>query len=110
MIVFCLQCGSNCCLHLQASHRTLLTSREVSILRDLVDPQFGPLKEIAFHLGLAIGTVKVYVSHIYHKLGWNNGTLRQLTLWAIAHREQLGFTLPTAEQFPEVRPAGGCPG
>jgi hypothetical protein len=68
------------------------------------------MKEMAFHLGITLGTIKVYMSRIYNKLGWPGGTLRQLTLWCIAHREQLGIALPTAEQFPQVsEPAESVP-
>jgi DNA-binding NarL/FixJ family response regulator len=100
--VFCLRCGSNCCLHIQRSHDSLLTPREVQILRALCDPNAGCRKEIAFNLGITHGTLKVYLSHIYRKLEWDTKSsvnVGHLVLFAIANREQLGIPLPTPEQF-----------
>lgn len=82
----------------------MLSPREVTILRRMADPTAGSLKEIAFSLGLSHGTLKVYQSHIYRKLQWEQGDPRRLALWAIAHRDKLGITLPTPEQFSAPRP------
>ena len=97
--IFCLQCGASACLHLQESHRTLLTPREIAIIRALCNPAAGNHKQIAFDLGLTYGTLKLYLSHVYRKLGWRFGACDRLVLFAMAHREQLGIPLPTAEQF-----------
>jgi hypothetical protein len=39
--IFCVRCGGNSCLHIQQSHATVLTPREVSILRAIADPASG---------------------------------------------------------------------
>ena len=100
--VFCLTCGSNCCLHLQQNRSMMLTPREISIVRALLNPQITVMKEMAFGLGITANTLKLYMCKIYQKLGWPGGSVRMLTLWAIAHYEQLGVSLPTQEQFPKV--------
>lgn len=103
--VFCLQCGSNCCEHLQKSRATLLTPRELSILRGLIDPKIILMKDLAYSLHLSHATLKVYISRIYRKIGWTGGTLRLLTLWVLARRESLGVEIPTLDQFPEYKVA-----
>ena len=96
---FCLACGSDCCTHIQESHKYMLTPREVEILQALCNPNAGRIQDIAFTLGLSHGTLKVYIRHIYGKLGWYGASLYKLALWAIAHREQLGIPLPLPGQF-----------
>lgn len=77
-----------------------LNSRELQIVRAVCVPDLKGVKEIAFDLGLSIGTVKVYTSRLYRKLGWTAGSMRMLVLWAMANREMLRVELPSAEQFP----------
>jgi DNA-binding CsgD family transcriptional regulator len=93
--VFCLACGENCCLHMMGSRQFMLTRVQVKILQALARPDLRTYKEIAYELGITYGTVKVYVSKIYHKLGWPGGSDRELLLWAIAHRQKLGIELPS---------------
>lgn len=42
-------------------------------------------KQIAFELGLSLGTVKEYLNKIYQQLGFNNRV--ELALWAERRRE-----------------------
>lgn len=77
----------------------MLTPRELSIIRALCDPQAGCHKQMAFDLGITYGTLKVNLSRIYQKLGWEFGASDRLVLFALAHHEQLGIALPTPDQF-----------
>jgi DNA-binding CsgD family transcriptional regulator len=97
--VFCLRCGSNCCEHLQRSRGFLLSPREVELLRTLCNPAYDGHAEMAHAMGLALGTFKVYVSHIYEKLEWKTGNALRLILWAMAYRKELGIQLPDKESF-----------
>ena len=55
-----------------------LTPRDISVIRLVVDGRTN--KEIAFELGLTIGTIKVYVTQILHKLEMRNRV--ELAVWA----------------------------
>ena len=55
-----------------------LTPRDISVIRLVVDGRTN--KEIAFELGLTIGTIKVYVTQILHKLEMRNRV--ELAVWS----------------------------
>jgi DNA-binding NarL/FixJ family response regulator len=58
-----------------------------------------PNKQIAWHLHIVLGTVKVYLSHLLAGLGLSNRV--ELTLWALRHPAALtGVAIP-------FRQAGG---
>ncbi len=44
-------------------------------------------KEIAFTLGITEGTVKIYMSHLFAKLGMGNRA--ELAAWAVRHCEEI---------------------
>lgn len=44
-------------------------------------------KEIAYALGLTPGTVKVYLHHLFPKLGISNRA--ELAVWAVRHENEL---------------------
>lgn len=99
--VYCLECGSNCCQHLQQSRITCLTRRERELLQQLLDSKGLSGKQIGANLGLAEGTVKVYTYHLFKKLQWHPSyrSSGRLRLWAFVHAEKLGLTVPTIEDF-----------
>lgn len=69
-----------------------LTRRETQIVRAICLPDSKNLKEIAYDLNLATGTLKTHLSRLYKKTG--AGSARMLLLWAITHRDELGIDLP----------------
>ena len=98
--IYCLVCGSNCCMHVQVGRKTMLSPRELSVVRAVADPQYDGHKAIAYGLHLTEGTLKVYLCNIYQKLGWSGkGSARLLLLWAWANREGLEIATPTKDQF-----------
>ncbi len=66
---------------LLSTKRTVLTSRERQLATLLVQGLSN--KEIAYRLGLSEGTVKVYFSRLFHKVGANDRF--ELALYAIEH-------------------------
>lgn len=79
-----------------------LSANEKLFLVALVDPCLRSGKDIAASLRIGYPTLKVKCSRMYDRLGWHGGSLRELTLWAIANRELLGAALPTPDQFPKA--------
>jgi len=59
----------------------ILSERELDVLRELASGQSN--KMIASKLGIAEGTVKVYVKRVLRKIGAGNRT--QAALWAASH-------------------------
>lgn len=98
---FCLPCSSTVCAHVHAQRNCRLTPRELSVVRSLLDPALPGIKHISEALGITEGTLGIYLRHIYDKLRWVGKlrSMRLLTLWAVAHAEELGITLPSAEMF-----------
>lgn len=91
---------------LLSSRRIVLTWREQQLVRLLV--QGLKNKEIAFRLGLSEGSVKVYFSHLFQKVGVTDRF--ELALYAIQHVFG-GRNMPMdAEIAPRVYPTGPIPG
>jgi DNA-binding NarL/FixJ family response regulator len=107
--IYCFRCRSAKCEHLRPRPPAppVVTGREISILRALLDPQYRSPKEIAYALGIAHGTLRYYISVLLRKMGAPGGSSRDLMLWAIAHRKTLKIPLPIPEQWltepPELR-------
>jgi DNA-binding NarL/FixJ family response regulator len=78
-----------------------LTPRQKDLIRLLCDPNQDGYKRIAYSMGLSAGTVKVYMGQIFRRLGIapGLGSSRQLVLWAIANRDELGIELPQRADF-----------
>ncbi len=91
--VFCLLCGSNCCHHVQKSHATFLSPREVELIQMLANENVSTLKDMAFKSGIAYSTIKVAFTRIYHKLKLDGGSQRSLLLWAFKNQEKLGIEI-----------------
>jgi DNA-binding CsgD family transcriptional regulator len=53
-------------------------------------------KEIAFTLGITEGTVKIYMSHLFAKLGLSNRA--ELSAWAVRHDEEIARCLRTYDE------------
>jgi DNA-binding CsgD family transcriptional regulator len=92
--VFCLLCGSNCCVHVQKSHATFLKPKELQIIQMLGDENIHTLKDVAFRLGLTYSTLRLYMTQIYNKVGLRGGSQRSLLLWAFKNQEKLGIKVP----------------
>ena len=65
------------------------TPRDLSILAVMPNPLLHGAKQMAFVLGITEGSLKVYLTRIYDKLGWRYGTVRLLTIWAMTHEHVL---------------------
>jgi DNA-binding NarL/FixJ family response regulator len=63
----------------------------------LADINILTMKELAFKLNIAHGTLKVYLTRIYEKVKLPGGTQRNLLLWAFVNQEKLGITVPYKE-------------
>lgn len=101
----CLKCFAEDCEHTSGRPGNL-TPRQYTILEASLDPRYWTAEDMASGLGLTKGTMKVYLSRLYDRLGWEGrGSTRQLALWAVAHASQLELTLPTPQDFEPVAPA-----
>ncbi len=80
----------------------VLTPREVVVMRAICDPKYDGLNRMAYGLFVSEGSLKVYLSNLYQKLGWVKGSTRRLALFALAHREELGINMPTPEQYSKI--------
>lgn len=65
-----------------------LTKREIDVATLI--SQGLPNKEIAFRLGLALGTIKEYLYKIYRKLGVCNRT--ELAMWTLRKERERSET------------------
>ncbi len=83
----CLECVSRICHHFDvpAAKPVHLGAQEMRLLRLLALALSN--KEIAAELGLSAGTVKVYMSAIFRKLGLTSRL--EAAMWAIAHKEAI---------------------
>lgn len=82
---FCIACMSRVCDHFAAPPPSL-TPRQVSLIRLMAG---GPSnKELAEKLDLDEGTIKVYISRIFDRLGLSSRL--ELALWSIKHAAELG--------------------
>jgi DNA-binding NarL/FixJ family response regulator len=63
-----------------------LSPRDLQLARLVTEGRLN--KEISFALGITEGTVKVYMSNLYAKLGVSNRA--ELAAWAVRHEGQIG--------------------
>ena len=62
-----------------ASDKRALCQREIDVVKLVAEGLQN--KEIAHRLGLTEGTVKTYLNHAFHKLGFHNRT--EVAAWII---------------------------
>jgi DNA-binding NarL/FixJ family response regulator len=93
---FCLECNSDRCRHIVVrleDRGYVLSPQKLRVVRLVAAGRSN--KEIAYELGLSLGTVKAYLSEAYAgmKLNKGSGNCRaQLANWVHEHREAL--TMP----------------
>ncbi len=93
---YCLECRRFGCDHFIKAGK--LTKRELDLLQTLIDPNGWSNKQIAFAMGISEGTIKVYMSKVFKKLGWHGtGSARKLIVWTFMNAEKLGIKLPKSE-------------
>lgn len=68
----------------------IFSKRQRQIIEELCKLDHREHKEIAYDMGLAYGTIKIYLSNMMRiKLGWNRSDQRMLVLWVMQNREKL---------------------
>jgi DNA-binding CsgD family transcriptional regulator len=77
-----------------------LSRRELQLARLAAEGRLN--KEISYTLGLTEGTVKVYMSGLFAKLGVANRA--ELAAWATRHEEELDRTYASESSAHEARP------
>ncbi len=75
----------------------------MSILEALINPDLASGKEMAFHLGITIGTLKVYLNRLHDKLPWCRHCTRLMAVWVMHEAANLGITVPNMQVW--KRPA-----
>ena len=82
----CLACMSRGCKH----GISKLTPREEEILRRLLEMPPPTHKELAYHMGIAEGTLRALLNHLFRKMGFGGtGSSIRAVLWAHTHQDLL---------------------